>query len=475
MSKTKTPQDVLALVRDQNIRMVDIRFIDLLGSWQHFTVPVRELEEASFVDGYGFDGSSIRGWRSIQASDMLVVPDAATAQIDPFMEEPTLVLNGDVQDPITRQGYERCPRGVARRAEEFLKSTGIADVAYFGPEAEFFMFDEVRYSSRDGHSSFYALDSSTGHWNTGAEEFPNLGYKIKHKGGYVPVPPADSHQDIRTEMSLVLESLGIDVERHHMEVASGGQAEIDFRFDSLLTQADRLTWFKYVIKNVARRHGKTVTFMPKPIFGDNGNGMHVHMSLWKGGQPLFAGDRYGGLSQLALHFVAGILHHAPALCAITNPTTNSYKRLVPGYEAPVNLAYSSRNRSASIRIPTYSSSPKAIRIEFRTPDPSCNPYLAFAALLMAGIDGIQRRLDPGEPLDKDIYSMSPEELKGVPSAPGSLDDALAALQKDHEFLLRGDVFSKDLLDAWIDWKKLNESDAVRMRPHPHEFTLYYDC
>jgi len=471
----KTSRDVISLISDHGIRMVDIRFIDLLGAWQHFTVPAHELDEDAFEEGFGFDGSSVRGWKTINASDMLVIPDPTTAVVDPFMDVPTIVLMGNVVETITRQSYERCPRSLAERAEDYLRSTGIADTAYFGPEAEFFIFDDVRFDTREGHHSFYAVDSGTGWWNTGREEFPNLGYKIRSKGGYVPVPPADQLQDLRSEMSLVLEDVGITVERQHSEVATGGQAEIDIRFDSLLSQADKLMWFKYVIKNVARRAGKTVTFMPKPIYGDNGNGMHVHQSLWKDGNPLFAGEGYGGLSELGLHYIAGILHHGAALCALCNPTTNSYKRLVPGFEAPVNLAYSSRNRSASVRIPTYSSSPKAIRIEFRTPDPTCNPYIAFSALLMAGLDGIERKLDPGEPLDKDIYSLTPEELSNVPSVPGSLEGSLDALEKDHDFLLKGDVFSQDILEAWINWKRQNEIDQVRTRPHPHEFSLYYDC
>ena len=469
----QTPKDVIEFIQDQDIRMVDIRFIDLLGAWQHFTVPAHELSEEAFEEGFGFDGSSVRGWKTINASDMLVMPDAASAKVDPFMEVPTLVLLGDAAETITRTAYERCPRSLAARAEAYLRSTGIADTCYIGPEAEFFIFDDVRYDSSK-NASFYAVDSDLGHWNTGREEFPNLGYKVRAKGGYVPVPPTDSLQDLRTEMVLALEELGIVVERQHMEVATGGQAEIDIRYDSLLSQADKLCWFKYVIKNVARRAGKAATFMPKPLFGDNGNGMHTHISLWKQGQPLFAGEQYAGLSELALHFIAGILRHAPALCAFTNPSTNSYKRLVPGYEAPVNLAYSSRNRSASVRIPTYSSSPKAIRIEFRSPDPSCNPYLAFSALLMAGLDGIQKRMDPGEPLDKDIYSLSPEELAGVPSVPASLGAALDALERDHDFLLAGDVFSRDLLEAWIEWKRSSEVAEVQVRPHPHEFAMYFD-
>lgn len=471
----KTPADIISLIQDRDIRMVDVRFVDLLGSWQHFTVPAHELDDAAFAEGFGFDGSSVRGWKTINASDMLVMPDPSSAIVDPFMEAPTLSLMGSVVDTITRQDYERCPRALAGRAEAYLKSTGIADTAYIGPEAEFFIFDDVRFDTREGHESFYKVDASSGWWNTGAEEFPNLQHKIRPKGGYVPCPPADNLHDLRTEMAMVLEQVGMVVERQHHEVATAGQAEIDIRYDSLLSQADNMMWFKYVIKNVARRAGKTVTFMPKPIYGDNGNGMHTHQSLWKGGQPLFAGEGYGGLSDLALHYIGGILAHAPALCALCNPTTNSYKRLVPGFEAPVNLAYSSRNRSASVRIPTYSSSPKAIRIEFRTPDASANPYLAFSALMMAGLDGIERKLDPGAPLDKDIYSLTPEELKGVPSVPASLEESLNALETDHEFLLKGDVFSRDLVQAFIDWKRGNEVDEVRSRPHPHEFSMYYDC
>ena len=471
--RPQTPHDILEFVRDQDIRMVDVRFIDLLGAWHHFTIPAHQLDESSFKAGLGFDGSSIRGWRAIHASDMLVLPDPGTAQVDPFMETPTLVMLGDIRDPITGQDYERDPRTLAKRAEMHLRASGIADVAFVGPEAEFFIFDDVRYRSEPNASS-YQVDSVTGAWNSDREEFPNLGYKVRLKGGYVPVPPTDALHDLRTEMCLALEDVGIVVERHHMEVASGGQAEIDIRYDSLLRQADKMCWFKYIVKNVARQHGRTVTFMPKPIYGDNGNGMHTHLSLWREGQPLFAGEEYAGMSELAMHFIGGILRHAPALCAFTNPSTNSYKRLVPGFEAPVNLAYSGSNRSAAIRIPAAASEPKAARIEFRTPDPSANPYLAFAALLMAGLDGIERKLDPGEPLDKDIYSLSPEELADVPSAPSSLEGALQALERDHEFLLRGEVFSHDLLRAWIDWKRLSEDREVRVRPHPHEFALYFD-
>ncbi len=468
------PKGVFDLVEEYGVRMVDVRFIDLLGAWHHFTIPAHQLKDGSFTDGLAFDGSSIRGWKSIESSDMAVIPDPVTARLDPFMAEPTLVLLGDVHDPITGQDYERDPRSLARRAEAFLRSTGVADTAYFGPEAEFFIFDDVRFENEPNRAS-YQVDSGVGAWNSGREEFPNLGYKVRAKGGYVPVPPTDALHDLRTEMCLVLDELGLVVERHHMEVATGGQAEIDFRFGPLLRQADQLTWFKYVIKNVARRAGKTATFMPKPIFGDNGNGMHTHMSLWREGKPLFAGDAYAGMSDTALHFIAGILQHARALCAFTNPSTNSYKRLVPGFEAPVNLAYSGRNRSAAIRIPAEcTGNPKAARIEFRTPDAMANPYLAFAALLMAGLDGVSRKLDPGEPLDRDIYSLSPEELADVPSAPASLAEALDALEKDHAFLLEGGVFSRDLLQTWLDWKRTREVVELRQRPHPYELMLYFD-
>jgi len=417
-----TPKEVLAFAKEKGVKAVDIRFMDFPGIWQHFTVPMGELSEEVFDDGYGFDGSSIRGWQPIHASDMLVIPDPKTVQIDPFFEVPTLVMIGNIVDPITREPYSRDPRYIAQKAEAYLKGTGLGDTAYFGPEAEFFMFDEVRYESSK-NSAFYEIDSREAIWNTGRLESPNLGYKIRHKEGYVPVPPADQFQDVRTEMMLVLEELGIAVERQHHEVATAGQAEIDMRFKSLVEMGDQLVWFKYVLKNVACKHGLTVTFMPKPLFEDNGSGMHTHASIWKEGKPLFAGDKYAGISQMALYAIGGILKHCKALCAFTNPTTNSYKRLVPGFEAPVNLAYSGRNRSAAIRIPMYSPSPKAKRIEFRTPDPSCNGYLAFSAILMAMIDGIEKKMDPGDPLDKDIYGMSPEELANVPSAPGSLDEA----------------------------------------------------
>ncbi len=468
-----TPEQVLAMVKEQGVKMVDIRFMDFPGMWQHFSVPTSELSESSFEEGFGFDGSSIRGWQPINASDMLVVPDADTAKIDPFFKVPTLVLVGDIMDPITLEAYSRDPRNIAKKAEAYLKSTGIGDTAFIGPEAEFFIFDDIRYDSQR-NGAFYSIDSVEGIWNTGRSEEPNLGYKPRHKEGYFPVPPTDKFQDLRTDMVLALEGLGIDIECQHHEVATSGQAEIDMRFKPLLQMADQLMWFKYVLKNVAYKAGHTVTFMPKPLFEDNGTGMHTHISIWKEGNPLFAGDKYAGVSQEALWAIGGILKHCKALCAFTNPTTNSYKRLVPGFEAPVNLAYSSRNRSAAIRIPMYSSSPKAKRIEFRTPDPSCNGYLAFSAMLMAVLDGIQNKLDPGDPLDKNIYDLPPEELAGIESAPGALDESLAALAEDHEFLLKGDVFTKDVIDMWLEYKTENEVNPVKLRPHPHEFHLYYD-
>jgi len=468
-----TPKQVLEMAKEKGAKVVDLRFMDFPGVWQHFSVPIRELEESSFEDGFGFDGSSIRGWQPIHASDMLVVPDAATAKMDPFYDAPTLVLIGNILDPVTRESYTRDPRHIAQKAETFLKRTGIGDTAYFGPEAEFFIFDDIRFEASK-HRAFYEIDSIEGAWNTGREECPNLGYKPRPKEGYFPVPPMDKFQDLRTEMLLVLESLGIDVEAQHHEVATAGQAEIDMRFKPLLEMADQLMWFKYVLKNVAYRHNRTVTFMPKPIYGDNGTGMHTHVSIWKEGNPVFAGDKYAGTSQEALYAIGGILKHCRALCAFTNPTTNSYKRLVPGFEAPVNLAYSSRNRSAAIRIPMYSASPKAKRIEFRTPDPSCNGYLAFSAILMAVIDGIENKIDPGDPLDKNIYNLPPEELAEIPSAPGSLEESIMALQEDNAFLLKGDVFTQDVIDMWCEYKIENEVNDVKLRPHPQEFYLYFD-
>jgi glutamine synthetase len=468
-----TPAQVLEMAKEKKAKVVDLRFMDFPGIWQHFTIPIGELDESMFEDGFGFDGSSIRGWQPINASDMLVVPDPDTAKIDPFYDETTLVLIGNIEDPVTRESYTRDPRNIAKKAEAYLKTTGIGDTAFFGPEAEFFIFDDIRFESTR-HSAFYSVDSIEASWNTGREECPNQGYKPRHKEGYFPVPPSDKFQNLRTEMLLTLESLGIDVECQHHEVATAGQAEIDMRFKPLLEMGDQLVWFKYVLKNVAYRYGHTVTFMPKPLFEDNGTGMHTHVSIWKEGNPMFAGDKYAGMSQEGLWAIGGILRHARALCAFTNPTTNSYKRLVPGFEAPVNLAYSSRNRSAAVRIPMYSPSPKAKRIEFRTPDPSCNGYMAFSAILMAVLDGIQNKIDPGDPLDKDIYSLPPEELAEIPSAPGALDEALAALEADHEFLTKGDVFTPDVIEKWVEYKTENEVNAVKLRPHPHEFYLYYD-
>ena len=468
-----TPREVLALCREKNIKAVDLRFMDFPGLWQHFTIPVDKLTEDTFEDGLGFDGSSIRGWQAINESDMLVVPQPETAVVDPFCVIPTLSMICNIQDPITREDYTRDPRNVARKSVNYLKSTGIADTAYMGPECEFFIFNNIRFDQQ-AHEGYYYLDSEEGQWNRGKDERPNLGSKLRFKEGYFPVPPADQQMDIRNEMMQTLIDCGISIEAQHHEVATGGQAEIDMKFDQLVTMADKVMMYKYIIKNVARKYNKVVTFMPKPLFGDNGSGMHTHASLWKGGEPLFAGGGYAGLSDMAIYAAGGLIKHAPAILAFACPTTNSYKRLVPGFEAPVNLAYSQRNRSAAIRIPMYSPSPKAKRLEFRCPDPACNPYLSFAAILMAMIDGIQNKIDPGEPLDKDIYDLEPEELAKVPKTPGSLEDALKALRADHEFLLRGDVFTEDVIDTWIWYKTTNEVQAMQLRPHPYEFCLYAD-
>lgn len=467
-----TPREVLEYAKKNKVLVVDLKFVDLPGTWQHFTIPIEELNEGTFKDGSGLDGSSIRGWKAINNSDMLVVPDPDTACMDPFTAVPTLSLVGNVMDPITREIYERDPRFIAQKAEKHLKSTKIGDISYWGPEAEFFIFDHARFD-QTSHSSYYFLDSEEGVWNAG-QDGVNLGNKIRHKEGYFPVPPTDTQQDIRSEMVLEMQKAGIPIEKHHHEVATAGQAEIDLRFDSLVAMADKMMMYKYIVKNVARRHHKTVTFMPKPLFGDNGSGMHTHQSIWKDGKPLFAGKEYAGMSQMCLHYIGGILKHAPALAAITNPTVNSYKRLTPGFEAPVMLAYSSRNRSAGIRIPMYSPNPKAKRIEVRFPDPSMNPYLAFAAMLMAGLDGIENKIDPGEPMEKDLYDLEAREAARVPTMPGSLDDALRNLEKDHQFLLKGGVFTEDLIEAWIGYKRTREVDPLRLRPHPYEFFLYYD-
>ncbi|GAB4461825.1 MAG: type I glutamate--ammonia ligase [Elainellaceae cyanobacterium] len=470
-----TPQEVLSLIKDQGIKLIDLKFIDLPGIWQHLTVYENQIDESSFTDGVAFDGSSIRGWKAINESDMSMVLDPNTAWIDPFMAEPTLSIICSIKEPRTGEPYSRCPRVIAQKAIDYLTATGIGDTAFFGPEAEFFIFDDVRFDQNQ-HEGYYYVDSIEGRWNSGRkEEGGNLGYKPRYKEGYFPVAPTDTSQDMRSEMLLTMAKCGVPIEKHHHEVATGGQCELGIRFDTLVKSADNLMIYKYVIKNVARKYGKTVTFMPKPVFNDNGSGMHTHQSIWKDGQPLFGGDQYAGLSQMALWYIGGILKHAPALLAFTNPTTNSYKRLVPGFEAPVNLAYSQGNRSASVRIPLSGDSPKAKRLEFRCPDATSNPYLAFAAMLCAGIDGIKNQIDPGEPLDVDIYDLSPEELAKIPSTPGSLEDALECLEKDHEFLTTGGVFTEDLINTWIQYKLDNEVNPMRLRPHPYEFSLYYDC
>jgi len=467
-------KQALELAKKNDVVMADLRFTDWPGSWQHCSYPIEMIDESVFEDGLGFDGSSIRGWQAINESDMLMVPDPSTAFIDPFYKHPTIVFICDIVDPITKAPYHRDPRNIARKAEAHLKSTGIGDTAYVGPEAEFFIFNEARFSTSP-NEGFYAVDSIEGSWNTGRSEAgPNLAYKPRAQEGYFPAPPMDHFQDVRTEMVLEMQRLGIVIEAQHHEVATGGQAEIDMKFESLLRMADQLVLYKYVVKQVARRNGLTATFMPKPIFEGNGSGMHTHQSIWKGGQPLFAGDGYAGLSELGLNYIGGILKHSRAIAAFSNPTTNSYKRLTPGYEAPVHLALSSRNRSASCRIPMYSPSPKAKRVEVRYPDPTANPYLAFSAMLMAGLDGIQNKIDPGDPLDKNIYSLSAEEAAGVPTMPGSLEEALACLRDDNEFLLKGEVFTEDSINNWIEYKQEAEVDQVRLRPHPHEFELYFD-
>ncbi|MFS8815338.1 type I glutamate--ammonia ligase [Synechococcus sp. R60.4] len=471
-----TPQDVLQMIQDNDVQMVDLKFVDLFGTWQHVSFHSSMLTEQVFSEGLPFDGSSIRGWKAINESDMYMVPDPKTAWIDPFFQVPTLSLICNIIEPRTGQPYSRCPRSLAMRAVAYLQSTGIADTAYFGPEAEFFIFEDVRFDQTQ-NAGYYFVDSIEGRWNSGREEKGgNLGYKPRYKEGYFPVPPTDAHQDLRTEMLLTMAKLGVPIEKHHHEVATGGQGELGYRFADLLTSADYMMIYKYVIRNVARKHGKTVTFMPKPLFNDNGSGMHTHQSLWKDGQPLFYQEgNYADLSETALYYIGGLLKHAPAILAFTNPTTNSYKRLVPGFEAPVNLAYSQGNRSASIRIPVTGKNPKAKRLEFRCPDATCNPYLAFSAMLMAGLDGIKNKIHPGEPLDKDIYDLEPDELAKIPSTPGSLLDALENLQKDHAFLLEGGVFTEDLIEAYIEYKIDNEINPINLRPHPYEFALYFDA
>ena len=468
-----SPKEVLQFAKDNHAEQMDIRFTDIPGLQQHISYPIHMLESSTFEDGMGIDGSSIRGWNAINESDMLLIPDPSTAMMDPFYEIPTLVMTANVIDPITRVKYERDPRFIAQKAEAYLRTTGTADTCFFGAEAEFFIFDNVRFDTNQ-HESYYHVDAQEGRWNSG-KQGENNGYRPRYKEGYFPVPPTDHYQDLRSEMVAVMERSGLVIECHHHEVATAGQCEIDQKFNTLVKSADNMMLYKYIVRNVAHQYGKTATFMPKPLFQDNGSGMHCHQSLWKDGKPLFAGDGYAGLSQMALWYIGGLLKHARALSALIAPTTNSYKRLVPGYEAPVNLAYSRRNRSAACRIPMYSSSPKTKRVEFRPPDTAANPYLAFAAMLMAGLDGVLRKIDPGEPLDKDIYDLSPEEMKNVPSMPASLDEALTCLEEDNDFLLKGDVFTADFIDNYIAYKRKNEAEAVRLRPHPYEFHLYYDC
>lgn len=468
-----TPKDFFDYAKKNNAKMVDLKFTDLLGTWQHCTFPIDTWDENTFVDGVGFDGSSIRGWQGIHMSDMLAVPDANTVVIDPFFKEPTVSVIANIVDPITKEDYSRDPRHIARKGVNYLKSTGIADTCYIGPEPEFFIFDEVRFEQKQ-NTGFYQIDSDEGAWNTNRIEEPNLGYKPSYKGGYFPVSPSDTYHDLRGEMVFEMQKVGIIVEAHHHEVGTGGQGEIDMQFADLLKMADQFMWFKYIIKNVAWRNGKTVTFMPKPIFEDNGSGMHSHLSLWKEGKPIFAGNGYAGLSEEAIYAIGGILKHAAPILAFAAPTTNSYRRLVPGYEAPVNLVMSQRNRSAAVRIPMYSANPKAKRLEFRCPDPAANGYLAWTAMMMAAIDGIKNKIDPGKPLDQDIYEMSADELKDVPHVPGSLADSLAALKEDHKFLTAGNVFTDDLIETWIAYKTKFELSAIALRPHPFEFQLYYD-
>ncbi len=472
MTGGMSPKQVLEKIQADGLKLVDIRFCDLFGQWQHFTVPAAALKESSFTDGFGFDGSSIRGWKTIDQSDMIVVPESDTAVVDPFYEEPTMTLIGNVVDPITKEEYSRDPRGVARRAEQYVVSAGIGDTTYFGPEAEFFIFDSIHFAN-DPWSSYYLIESDEGHWKSG-EDGPNTGYRPKPKGGYIPVPPVDQLQDLRSEMMLTMEKVGITTEASHHEVATAGQCEIDMRFDSLLAMGDKLQWFKYIVKQCAVKAGKTATFMPKPIFGDNGSGMHCHMSIWKNGQNLFAGDGYAGFSDVGRWAIGGLLRHAHSVIAFTNPTTNSYKRLVPHFEAPIKLAYSSRNRSAAVRIPMFSSEPAAKRFEFRCPDPTATGYLAFAAITMAVVDGIQNRIDPGDPMDKNIYDLPPEEMANVVDAPTSLESALDALEADHEYLLRGDVFDRDFIESYLAYKRTNEVLPMKTRPHPLEFGMYFD-
>jgi glutamine synthetase len=467
-----TPKEVLKYAKDNEVQIVDFRFTDLPGLTQHFSVPIKQLTEDGFEEGYGFDGSSIRGFQQIQESDMLLMPDPKTAVIDPFMQHKTLLINCFVKDPVTGESYTRDPRYIAKKAEDHLKGSGIADISYWGPEAEFYIFDEARFDQNQ-HSGYYFIDSSEGAWGSG--DPGSRGYRPRYKEGYFPVPPMDQYQDLRSEMVLVMQECGIEIEVQHHEVGTAGQAEIDMRYDTLLAMADKVMLYKYIVKNVAWRHGKTATFMPKPLFMDNGSGMHTHQSLWRNGENLMWDETgYAQLSDLARWYIGGLLAHAPALLAFAAPTTNSYRRLVPGYEAPINLVYSQRNRSACVRIPVYSKSIAAKRIEFRTPDPSCNPYLSFAACLQAGLDGVRNKIEPPEPLDKDLYDLEPDEKAQVQQVPGSLEEVLNALEADNEWLLEGGVFTEDVIETWLDYKRTKELDAIRLRPHPHEFALYFD-
>lgn len=469
-----TPKEALALCREKDVKAIDLKFTNFLGAWSHTTIPTAVLTEELFENGLGFDGSSVRGWQRVDESDMLLMPQPDTCFVDPFTRLPTLSLICDIVDPITRENYSRDPRFIARKAVTYLERTGIADTAYFGPEAEFYIFDDAHFDQQPS-GSHVQIDSIEAPWNRGRNEQPNLAHKLRTQQGYLPTAPMDQTMDLRNEMMVTMIECGIDVECQHHEVGAAGQAEIDVKYGQLVQTADLMMLYKYIVKNVAFRNGKTVTFMPKPVMGDAGSGMHTHLSLWKDGTPLFAGDGYAGLSQIAMHAMGGILKHAPSILAITNPTTNSYKRLTAGFEAPTNLAYSQRNRSAACRIPMYSNDPKTKRIEFRCPDPCANPYLAFSAILMAAIDGIENKVDPGPPLDKDIYDLPPEELADVARTPDSLQSALASLESDHEFLLRGDVFTPDVIKTWIRYKREHEVEALRLRPHPYEFCLYYDA
>jgi glutamine synthetase len=468
-----SPKEFFDFAKKHGAEMMDLKFVDLLGTWQHCSYPIDTLDESIFTEGLGFDGSSIRGWQGIESSDMLAVPDPDTTVIDPFFAEPTVSVLANIVDPVTKEKYEKDPRYVAQKGIEYLKKSGIGDTAYVGPEPEFFIFDEIRYQQTQ-NTGFYQIDSVEGAWNTNRIEEPNLGYKPSYKGGYFPVSPTDTYHDLRGEMVNTMRALGIAVEAHHHEVATAGQAEIDMKYADLLKMADQFKWYKYIIKNVAKKQGKTVTFMPKPVFDDNGSGMHTHFSIWKGSKNIFAGDKYAGVSQEALWGIGGVLKHAPAILAFAAPTTNSYRRLVPGFEAPVNLVYSARNRSAAVRIPMYSDNPKAKRFEFRCPDPTCNGYLMFTSILMAVMDGIENKIDPGEPLDKNIYALSKTEYAKIKSVPGSLAESLDALEKDHAFLTKGGVFTKNIIESYIEYKRENELNELALRPHPFEFELYYD-